>query len=194
MKTIEKINDEISKLELIKKELEKDQVKFWQDRAKVNCTVYVWPERVVYKCDEISEFSSILNYFEPFKMMDEIKGASNKQYVDSPVQYRVNIDNNYYDRVLCVKFGLLNIDVQIQIDFKNLPEEFINEFFISTKRSLYNTETVYVNIPAHYKEFKEIRVPAFEFKTNQIDWFGGDKTSLSANTINSIIETIKNYK
>ena len=69
---------------------------------------------------------------------------------------------------------------------------FINYFFVNTSRKLYDTETVYVNIPSHYKAFKNIRIQSYRFAENDnvIGWYGGDITQLNSDVINKIINEL----
>ena len=67
----------------------------------------------------------------------------------------------------------------------------LNKFFTRTNRALYETETVFVNIPSHYKEFKNIRIPSYRFtQGEEMNWYGGNKTLIDVEVIDSIINLI----
>ena len=145
---------------------------------------------VVYKCDNLAKVSNVLKSFEPYKTSFEISDTP-KKYISSP--YRIDIKNDYHNRNLKIQFELINNTViTIEIDFNNLQKtELLEDFFILTNRHLYDTETHYVNLPSHYKEFKNIRIPSYRFtQGEEMNWYGGNKTLVDVKVIDSIINLI----
>ena len=175
-------------------ELEKENKSIWI--RKTGCeNVIVFSSfdkyHVVYKCENLAKVSNVLKSFEPYKTSFEI-GDTPKKYISTP--YRIDIKNNYHNRKLKIQFELINNTViTIEIDFNNLQKtELLEDFFILTKRHLYDTETHYVNLPSHYKEFKDIRVPSYKFKNGEsVNWYGGDITLVDSKTSIDIVNLIK---
>lgn len=191
MKTIEKI---VSELKEELRQAEQQQKNVWRDKVKLSneSDVNIFDTFISYKCKNLNDISNVLKNLETFREMGNIKGSNKEYYTTSPTRYRINIKNNYHSRELQIIFGMLNIDIHIDIDFKHLPNEFINDFFVNTSRKLYDTETVYVNIPSHYKAFKNIRIQSYRFAENDnvIGWYGGDITQLNSDVINKIINEL----
>lgn len=176
-------------------ELEKQEKKVWIRKTGIS-DVLIYENNeyksVNFKCKNLDEVKKVLVNFKPYLNSFELD-TTPKIYVSSP--YRIEIRNNYYDRMLLIRFNLINnTNINIEIDFNNLQDtEMLYNYFSKTFRHLYTTETVYVNIPAHYKKFKDIRIPAISFKFgNFIKWYGGNLTLTDEKTINDIINAVKN--
>lgn len=176
-------------------ELEKQEKKVWTRKTGISdVSIYENAEYklVNFKCKNLDEVKKVLVNFKPYLNSFELD-TTPKIYVSSP--YRIEIRNNYYNRMLLIRFNLINNTIMnIKIDFNNLQDtELFYKYFSKTSRQLYDTETVYVNIPAHYKKFKDIRIPAISFKYgNFIKWYGGNLTLTDEKIINAIINAIKN--
>ena len=62
--------------------------------------------------------------------------------------------------------------VWLNIDFKYLPEELINKYFIPTKRGLYSSESHYLNIPATTKNLKNTGLRHTIIRIIEQTWYG----------------------
>lgn len=137
----------------------------------------------------IDDVKKVMTTLDPFKNGWKI---DHKDTVYLTSDYMVRIKNSYYNRVLNFEFELDNgLKFWINIDFKNLPSDFVEKFTTKTLRGLYETEEVYVNIKSHLKEFKEIRVECYRFNAMNLNWYGGDQTLIDEFEIKSIVEFIK---
>ncbi|GAB3024451.1 hypothetical protein GCM10027051_31380 [Niabella terrae] len=146
------------------------------------------------------EFDDFHNFCALFKDnevdQENIKvGYAGEGHKDIPAPYRIDIKNDFHKRELQITFFKKGMEIKAEIDFKNLPAVFIDRFFVETKRKLYDTETHYINYPAHSRFFKDYRVQAYEFypygEMKMTNWYGGNKTLMSKPSIDNIIEYIK---
>lgn len=143
------------------------------------------------KCGNFNDFKNVLKNCEPYETSHKIEHSSIYHYINSP--FKFTIVNSYYKRELKFEFiKINNTKFWVSIDFNKIPNNIINDFFTETKRALYSTETVYVNIPSHYKKFKDIRIQSFIFKGDYLSWFGGDKTILSSPDFFKMLESLNN--
>jgi hypothetical protein len=161
----------------------KQRNQLWSDKANgVEC--HMFDGWVLYYAENEKQVKDVLTSFETFKDMGEIDGSP-KKYTTAPTRYRIDIHNNFYDRKLQIAFGLLDMEVKVQLDFNNmLPET--GQLFSRGLRSLYDTERHYVN--GSSKEFKNYRVRSYGFGgRNTVSWYGGNETLLDTEYINVII-------
>src|SRR5690606_38326331 len=126
------------------------------------------------------------------KTMQDIKGCltSIKPYTNSVIirhgsdrydlvsYYKIDCINDFHERKLRIEFTGMAGTFWIEINIKDLPREFITKFLHPFRRPLYDTESHYVNIPANYKKFKNIRIEAYSFNSNykNLSWYGGNRT------------------
>lgn len=143
---------------------------------------------ISFKAKSLKDVRSVINSIEPLKNGWEVK-HSETHYLTT--LYMVTIQNNYHNRTLRIEFANVGGKYWVEVDFKDLTEDFKARFFTETTRGLYSTETHYVNIPSHYKKFKNIRVQAYSFNEEQLSWFGGGKTLIRETEIKALIEAIK---
>ncbi|MFZ4582576.1 MAG: hypothetical protein ACOYM7_07990, partial [Paludibacter sp.] len=141
----------------------------------------------------LKEVKSVLNIFVPVNTFHSV--GSNNTLINNA--YRIDIKNDYYERNLKISFSIENgFKVQIEILFDNIENGFVDAFFNLGSRRLYDNETVYVNIPAHFKKFKDIKIFAYYFKgvtaSDVINWYGCNKTLLNSEIINNIINALNN--
>ena len=110
-----------------------------------------------------------------------------------PNFYKITIKNGYYSRELKIEFKAEGVEYRLTIDVKNISEDFKVKFLREQKRHLYDTETVFVNIPAHFKKFKAITVQSFSFDFNYkyIKYYGGNILLLDSAAIDEIINFLK---
>ena len=184
----------IEQLELQLKNAKSELQKVWIRKVDSDdIKVMVFKDRVLYTCQNICDVTKVLNAFEPYETSHVID-TTKKSYINSP--YRIDLVNDYYQCELNIDFYLINhFEISIRIDFKHVPNFLFSQFFISTLRGLYDTETVYVNLPSHYKKFKDIRINSNMFKnanyTDIINWYGGNKTLLNSDKTHEIITYLK---
>lgn len=188
------MNTTIEQLELQLQNAKNELQNVWLRKVdSTDVNVMVFKDRVVYTCQNICDVAKVLNSFEPYETSHVID-TTKKSYINSP--YRIDLVNNYYKRELKIDFYMINhFEISVRIDFKHIPNFMFEKFFISNLRCLYDCETVYVNLPAHYKKFKDIRINANMFKnvnyTDIINWYGGNKTLLNSDKTNEIINYLK---
>ena len=110
-----------------------------------------------------------------------------------PNFYKLTIVNGYNRRELKIEFTAEGVRYCLIIDVKNISEEFKAKFLREQRRHLYETETVFVNIPAHFKKFKAIKVQSFsfDFTYKYIKFYGGSIVLLDSEAINEIINHLK---
>jgi hypothetical protein len=138
------------------------------------------------KCENKAEVSAVLTGLKPFKNGWKITDGV---YITS--LYKITAKNDYYYRTLQIEFENNSGDIYwVQIDFKDLPVSFVEKYFNKGCRGLYDTETVYVNIPSHHKKFKDIRLESFTFKSQQVSFYGGNKVLTDEETIKNMIGDI----
>lgn len=183
---------ELQQLEARIKEIKETQKTLYSEPTKIPTkNIMVFENRVVFKAESESEVKNILLAYEPYKTSHEIK-ASKTIYIDNC--YHIEASNGYYDRKLQISFFLINnFEVQINIDLKNLSNEFQSRYLRLAFRGLYDTETGYVNLQPRSKEFKSIKVRMFDFGHNIASqkWYGGNVTLLDSDVIDYIINYFK---
>lgn len=189
----QEINQEISKLQNQLKELEHDRRKTFERITGVEANKFrVIDENFIsITCDNLKEMKKVVTNLQPFKNGWKI-GSNKPIYITS--LYKVSIRNNCYNRELQLEFeNNSGVNHWVAINFNNLPDWFKDAYFVSDMRKLYDTETHYVNIPSHYKKFKDIRIPCYTFGGYPaVSFYGGDKVLTSEALIQEIVEEIKN--
>ena len=147
---------------------------------------------VSIKAETMEDMKKALNSLKPTEKGYNIETA--QRYIDFiPNFYKLTLVNGYYKRELKIEFTVAGVAYRLTIDLKNISEEFKAKFLREQKRHLYDTETVYVNIPAHFKKFKAIKVQSFSFDLNYkyIKYYGGNIVLLDSEAINEIINFLK---
>ena len=140
----------------------------------------------------MEDIKKALNSLKPTEKGYNVETAQN--YIDFiPNFYKLTIVNSYYKRELKIEFTAEGVKYRLIIDVKNISEEFKAKFLREQKRHLYETETVFVNIPAHFKKFKAIKVQSFsfDFTYKYIKFYGGSIVLLDSEAINEIINHLK---
>ena len=144
------------------------------------------------KAETMADIKKSLNSLKPTEKWYNIDTAHG--YIDFiPNFYKLTLDNGYYSRELKIEFKAEGVKYWLTIDMKNISEEFKAKFLREQKRHLYDTETVFVNIPAHFKRFKAITVQSFSFDFNYkyIKYYGGNIVLLDSAAIDEIINFLK---
>ena len=147
---------------------------------------------VTIKAETIEDIKKALNGLKPTEKGYSVETAQG--HVDFiPNFYKLTLDNGYYSRELKIEFKAEGVKYRLTIDMKNISEEFKAKFLREQKRHLYDTETVFVNIPAHFKKFKSITVQSFSFYFNYkyIKYYGGNIVLLDSAAIDEIINFLK---
>ena len=180
--TIELTDKEIKDILAVRKQ-ERNQL--WSDKANgVKCRTFDgW---VLYYAENAQQVKDVLEAFEPYKDMGVID-HSPKKYTTAPTRYRIDIHNGFYDRKLQISFGLLDMEVKVQLDFTDMSD-FTEQLFGKGSRGLYETEEHYINSQRYTKEFREYRVRSYGFMGREaVSWYGGNYTLLDTEYINTII-------
>ena len=147
---------------------------------------------VSIKAETMEDMKKALNSLKPTEKGYSVDTAL--KYIDFiPNFYKLTIVNGYNNRELKIEFTAEGVRYWLKIDFKNLSEDFKMKYFREQKRHLYDTETGFVNIPAHFKKFKAITVQsfAFDFTYKHIKYYGGNIVLLDNEAINEIINFLK---
>ena len=147
---------------------------------------------VSIKAETMEDVKKALNGLKPTEKGYSVDTAL--EHIDFiPNFYKLTIVNGYYNRELKIEFTAEGVKYWLKIDFKNLSEDFKMKYFREQKRHLYDTETVFVNIPAHFKKFKAITVQsfAFDFTYKYIKYYGGNIVLLDSGAIDEIINHLK---
>ena len=147
---------------------------------------------VSIKAETMEDMKKALNSLKPTEKGYSVDTAL--EHIDFiPNFYKLTIVNGYCNRELKIEFTAEGVKYWLTIDFKNLSEDFKMKYFREQKRHLYETETVFVNIPAHFKKFKAITVQSFsfDFSYKYITYHGGNIVLLDNEAINEIINFLK---
>ena len=147
---------------------------------------------VSIKAETMEGVKKSLNSLKPTEKGYNIETAHG--YIDFiPNFYKLILDNGYYSRELKIEFKAEGVKYWLTIDIKNISEEFKAKFLREQKRHLYDTETVFVNIPAHFNKFKAITVQSFsfDFTYKYIKYYGGNIVLLDSAAIYEIINFLK---
>ena len=147
---------------------------------------------VSIKAETMEDMKKALNSLKPTEKGYNIETA--RGYIDFiPNFYKLTLVNGYYSRDLKIEFTAGGVKYWLTIDVKDISEEFKAKFLREQNRHLYDTETVFVNIPAHFKKFKSITVQSFSFDFNHkyIKYHGGNIVLLDSGAIDEIINFLK---
>ena len=147
---------------------------------------------VSIKAETMGDVKKTLNSLKPTEKGYNIETA--QKYIDFiPNFYKLTLYNGYNSRELKIEFKAEGVKYRLSIDMKNISEEFKMKFLREQKRHLYETETVFVNIPSHFKKFKDITVQSFSFDFNYkyIKYYGGNIVLLDSGAIDEIINFLK---
>ena len=147
---------------------------------------------VSIKAETMEDMKKALNSLKPTEKGYSVDTAL--KHIDFiPNFYKLTIVNGYNNRELKIEFTAEGVKYWLTIDVKNISEEFKAKFLREQKRHLYETETVFVNIPAYFKHFKAITVQsfAFDFTYKYIKYYGGNIVLLDNEAINEIINFLK---
>ena len=145
---------------------------------------------VSIKAETMEDMKKALNSLKPTEKGYSVDTAL--KHVDFiPNFYKLTLKNGYYSRELKIEFTAEGVKYWLTIDVKNISEEFKAKFLREQKRHLYETETVFVNIPAHFKKFKAITVQSFSFNYKYIEYYGGNIVLLDSAAIDEIINFLK---
>ena len=144
------------------------------------------------KAETMGDVEKVLNGLKPTEKGYNVETAT--KYIDFiPNFYKLTLVNGYYSRELRIEFKAEGVKYWLTIDVKNISEEFKAKFLREQKRHLYDTETVFVNIPAHFKKFKAITVQSFyfDFTYKYMKYYGGNIVLLDSTAIDEIINFLK---
>ena len=144
------------------------------------------------KAEIMEDVKKALNGLKPTEKGYNIE--TTQRYVDFiPNFYKLTLVNGYFKREFKIEFTVAGVTYRLTIDIKNISEEFKAKFLREQKRHLYETETVFVNLPAHFKKFKSITVQsfAFDFNYKYIKYFGGNIVLLDSGAIDEIVNFLK---
>lgn len=181
-------------LESLKQQIEDLKTQKQDNYAEIigidaKCISIINENFVSIKVDNMQDLKKALTNLEPFSNSQVIK---HKETIYLNSYYLVQLINDYYRRELRIEFkGFNDIVFWITINMESLDNDFKDKYFVKGKRNLYNTETVYVNLPSHYKKFKEIRIDSYSFKDTQVSWYGGNRTLINEDTIKALIKELK---
>ena len=144
------------------------------------------------KAETMEDMKKALNSLKPTEKGYNVETA--QTYIDFiPNFYKLTLVNGYCKREFKIEFTVEGVKYRLTIDMKQISEEFKAKFLREQNRHLYDTETVFVNIPAHFKKFKSITVQSFSFDFNHkyIKYHGGNIVLLDSAAIDEIINFLK---
>jgi len=190
---IQKIENQLNELTELKKKAKRKIEETYRKKLDVsNKTKISRINETFYSidCNNFDDFKNVLKNCEPYKTAHRVKHCATNYDICSPFKFTIN--NGFYKRELKFEFiKINNVKFWISIDFKNIPDNIKDVYFTETTRKLYDTESHYINIPAHYKKFKEYRVNSFEFCSGSLSWYGGDKTILDTVEFKELLTELK---
>ena len=144
------------------------------------------------KAETMEDIKKALNGLKPTEKWYNIE--TTQRYIDFiPNFYKLTLKNGYCSRELKIEFRAEGVKYSLTIDMKNISEEFKAKFLREQKRHLYDNETVFVNLPAHFKKFKAITVQSFSFNFSYkyVKFYGGDIVLLDSGAIDEFINFLK---
>ena len=144
------------------------------------------------KAETMDEVKKALNSLKPTEKGYNIE--TTQRYIDFiPNFYKLTLVNGYCKREFKIEFTVEGVKYRLTIDMKQISEEFKMKFLREQNRHLYDTETVFVNIPAHFKKFKAITVQSFsfDFSYKYVKYHGGNIVLLDSGAIDEIINFLK---
>ena len=190
---LQQIENELNELtelkEKAKREITETYRKKWavSDKttiARINDSFYS------IECDNFIDFKNILKNCKPYQNSHRIKHCNTEHDISNAFKFTIN--NNFHNRNLKFEFIKINdTKFWVSIDFKKISDNIKDIYFTPINRKLYDTESHYVNIPSHYKKFKDYRVNAFTFCSQVLGWYGGDKTILDTTEFRELLTELK---
>ena len=146
---------------------------------------------VSIKAETMEDVKKVLNSLKPTEKGSSVDTVKQIAFIAN--FYKLTLNNGYYSRELKIEFTAEGVKYWLTIDVKNISEEFKAKFLREQKRHLYETETVFVNIPAYFKKFKAITVQSFSFDFNfkYIEYYGGNIVLLDSTAIDEIVNFLK---
>ena len=190
---IQEIENNLIKLTELKNNAEKDITETYRKKWNVSNKTRITRINETFcsiDCNNFEDFKNVLKNCEPYKTAHRVKHGSTNYDICSPFKFTIN--NGFYKKELKFEFSKINnVKFWVSIDFKNIPDNIKDIYFTETTRKLYDTESHYVNIPPHYKKFKNYRVNSFEFCSESLGWYGGDKTILDNTEFRELLIELK---
>jgi len=143
-------------------------------------------KRILAKCKTPDEFKAVLAAFPATNSNTIIGTASDKYYADLATPYRLDIDNparpnQWHNFAITIAYTSGEIDIKIE-----LPIQFVADYVTTGERGVTDSEYHYFT-GSSYQELRKMRVRAYNFKANQMGWYGGNKTLLDVSEIGHII-------
>lgn len=135
----------------------------------------------------MEEAKTVLLKLKPTTKIEKIKTSSTEYEIDS--YYKISIENpavpNQYN------------DFRIKIEFISngekywiiMPLNIIESFLTKGTRQVYECEYHYF-VGESMSKIRQLRVSCYNFRTQQINYYGVDKTCLKPEEINNIIDFI----
>lgn len=203
MKTIERSSDNSLRLQIdeLKDKLEIKERKRKEIFSRIagistnnilivdHSTPKSFEECIYFKVNSLQDAKGAIESLKPYNNDWDIKHTICDKLIS---RYKVTINNGFHEANLRIKWGGFNgIFYQLNIELNSDTAEALKDVICRSTRGLYDCETHYVNMPSHYKRFKDIRVPAFDFYGRSASWYGGDKTSVELETNDAIVGIIK---
>lgn len=144
--------------------------------------------RLVITTTTLTEVQFIFTEFPATNITTEI-GIGTKHEVTLSTPYRINIDNparpsQYRDFTVEIHYFSSEIDIEIDIPLSLIPD-----FFIPTKRNISDSEYHHFT-GVSINELRSLKIRTYDFKGEQIKWYGGDRTLIDVPVIQSIITTV----
>ena len=142
-------------------------------------------KRVIIRAKNKDEFKQVLTTLPPTNHVSVI-GSSTSKEKELNVPFRLDIENpcapNSYSKFI-LKIEYTHNDIELSIE---LPIESIIEFTTTGTRNITDSEYHYFT-GTSYAELRKIKVRSYSFKSDQISWYGGNKTLTDEPEIENII-------
>lgn len=142
-----------------------------------------------FKLETKDDFKKVFKEYPPTNE-ETIIGYAGKDSTVLKSPYRLDLENpcrqNNYSRFE-VKIQYMSDDINMRI---TLPVEAVQDFVKRTGRSITDSEHHYFTGTSR-RELNEMRVTAYHWNgTEQIGWYGGNRTLTNIETTNKIIEEL----
>ena len=190
---IQQIENQLNKLTELKNKAKRDITETYRKKWAVSDKTRISRINESFysiDCNSFEDFKNVLKNCSPYQNSHRIKHGATSYDICSP--FKFTIKNGFYKRELKFEFIKINDTIfWVSIDFKKIPDNIVDVFFTSINRKLYSTESHYINIPSHYKKFKNYRVESLTFCSQVLNWYGGVKTILDTSEFKGLLTELK---
>jgi hypothetical protein len=144
-------------------------------------------ERIIINPANLDEFKAALLAYPATNEKTVIGTATDKYYKELATPYRMDIDNpakpcQWQPFEIHIEYWSDKTEIQIE-----MPIEYVQDFVNISERGITDSEYHYF-IGVSHTGLRNMHVTCYNFKGQQMGWYGGNKTLLDELVTNEIIE------